>query len=76
MDFSGIWPKISPWFGSSNSPEKPLISRKLYHQTRMASRKIRTPGGRLKNGLKNGKMERIWEEKREFRRELQPLSRQ
>lgn len=55
---------------------KPLISRELYHQARMASRKIRTPGDRLKFGLKIRKMERIWEEKREFRRELQPLSRQ
>ena len=74
-DFSGNWAKIAPRIGSPREPSKPLVSRHFYPQSRIASRKIRTQGVSPKNGLKNGKKERIWREKREIRREFKPCSR-
>ena len=71
-DFSGSWAKIAPLFGSPEEPSKPLVSRQFYPQSRIASRGIRTHRHSLQNGLQNRKKERIWGERRENRRELQP----
>ena len=71
-DFSGSWAKITPHIGSLGGPSKPLVSRRFYPQSRMASRKIRTHRISPQNGLQNRKKERIWGERRENRRERKP----
>lgn len=71
-DFSGSWAKIAPLIGSPGEPSKPLVSRQIYPQSRMASRIIRTHRVSPKNGLQNRKKERIWGERRENRRERKP----
>ena len=73
-DFSGSWAKIAPLFGSLGGPSKPLVSRRFYPQSRMASRKIRTHPVSPQNGLQNRKKERIWGERREIRREIRRSS--
>ena len=54
-DFSGNWANIAPHIGSLGEPTKPLISRRFYPQSRMASRKIRTHRVSPQNGLQNRK---------------------
>ena len=71
-DFSGSWAKIAPRIGSPGEPSKPLISRQLKPQSRMASRKIRTHRVSPQNGLQTRKKERIWGERRENGRERKP----